>query len=113
MRRKQIRGVLYLENSLAPGAFSPGRIALLQHLASHAVISLENARLYAEVRQAEAALRRANEELEERVEERTRELKQAQAHLVETARMVGMAEVASNVLHEVGNTLTSLVVSTE
>jgi signal transduction histidine kinase len=47
-----------------------------------------------------------------RVEERTRELKQAQAQLLETARLVGMAEVASNVLHEVGNTLTSLVVST-
>jgi predicted ATPase/signal transduction histidine kinase/tRNA A-37 threonylcarbamoyl transferase component Bud32 len=113
LRRKQIHGVLYLENSLATGAFSPGRIALLQHLASHAVISLENARLYSEVQQAEAALRRANEELEERVEERTRELKQAQARLVETARMVGMAEVASSVLHEVGNTLNSLVVATE
>jgi signal transduction histidine kinase len=105
--------VLYLENSLTTGAFSPSRIALLQHLASHAVISLENARLYSEVQQAETALRRANEKLEERVDERTRELKKAQARLVETARMVGMAEVASNVLHEVGNTLNSLVVTTE
>jgi signal transduction histidine kinase len=111
-RNQQLRGMLYLENSLAPGAFSPGRITLLQHLASHAIISLENAQLYAEVRQAEAALRTANEDLEVRVEERTRELKQAQAHLLETARLVGMAEVASNVLHEVGNTLTSLMVST-
>ncbi|WP_224248534.1 trifunctional serine/threonine-protein kinase/ATP-binding protein/sensor histidine kinase [Hyalangium gracile] len=114
LRNKQtVHGLLYLENSLTTGAFSPGRIALLQHLASHAVISLENARLYAEVQQAEAALRRANEALEERVEERTRELKQAQAQLVETARLAGMAEVASNMLHEVGNTLTSLVVATE
>jgi predicted ATPase/signal transduction histidine kinase/tRNA A-37 threonylcarbamoyl transferase component Bud32 len=111
-RNQQLRGMMYLENSLAPGAFSPGRITLLQHLASHAIISLENAQLYAEVRQAEAALRTANEDLEVRVEERTRELKQAQAHLLETARLVGMAEVASNVLHEVGNTLTSLMVST-
>ncbi|MFL5344519.1 MAG: AAA family ATPase [Hyalangium sp.] len=113
LKRKQIHGVLYLENSLATGAFSPGRIALLQHLASHAVISLENAQLYSEVQQAETALRQANEELEARVEERTRELRQAQARLVETARLVGMAEVASNVLHEVGNTLNSLVVATE
>jgi signal transduction histidine kinase len=112
-RNQQLHGLLYLENSLASGAFRPGRITLLQHLASHAVISLENARLYSEVQQAELALRTANEELEARVEARTRELRQAQARLMETARMAGMGEVASNVLHEVGNTLTSLVVSTE
>jgi signal transduction histidine kinase len=74
---------------------------------------MENARLYAEVRQAEAALRTANEELEARVEERTRELQHTQARLVETARKVGMAEVASNVLHNVGNTLTSVVMETQ
>jgi signal transduction histidine kinase len=37
---------------------------------------------------------------------------QAQAQLVDTARMVGMAEVATNVLHDVGNALTSVVVDT-
>jgi signal transduction histidine kinase len=47
------------------------------------------------------------------VEERTRELKQAQTRLVDTARAVGMAEVASNVLHNVGNVLTSAVVNLE
>jgi predicted ATPase/signal transduction histidine kinase/tRNA A-37 threonylcarbamoyl transferase component Bud32 len=112
-RKERFYGVLYLENSLTTEAFRSGRITLLQHLASQATISIENARLYAEVRQAEVALRRANEGLELRVEERTHELRQAQAHLAETARMVGMAEVASNVLHDVGNTLTSLVVDTE
>ncbi|HEX5754053.1 MAG TPA: AAA family ATPase [Archangium sp.] len=113
MRQERVCGLLYLENALTTEAFKSGRITLLRHLASQAAISVENARLYTEVQQAEAALRRANEELEQRVEERTRELKQAQARLVETARSVGMAEVASNVLHDVGNTLTSIVVDTE
>jgi predicted ATPase/signal transduction histidine kinase len=113
LRKERLHGVLYLENALTPQAFRPGRITLLQHLATQAAISLENARLYGDVQQAESALRQANEQLERRVEERTRELKQAQASLVETARMVGMAEVAANVLHDVGNTLTSLVVDTE
>ncbi len=113
MRKEDFYGLLYLENSLTTDAFNPGRIALLQHLASQAAISLEIARLYADVRQAEAALRRANEELEIRVEERTRELRQAQAQLIETARGVGMAEIASNVLHDVGHTLTSIVADTE
>jgi predicted ATPase/signal transduction histidine kinase/tRNA A-37 threonylcarbamoyl transferase component Bud32 len=112
-RKEAFYGVLYLENALTSDAFNPSRITLLQHLSSQASISMENARLYSEVRQAEAALRRANEELESRVEERTRELKLAQASLVETARLVGKSEVASSVLHDVGNALTSLVVDSE
>ncbi|WP_224246035.1 trifunctional serine/threonine-protein kinase/ATP-binding protein/sensor histidine kinase [Hyalangium gracile] len=111
-RKEEFYGVLYLENSLTTQAFTPGRLALLGHIASQAAISIENARLYTEVQRAEAALRQANEELEQRVEERTRELTQAQAQLVDTARMVGMAEVATNVLHDVGNVLTSIVVDT-
>ncbi|WNG27395.1 AAA family ATPase [Cystobacter fuscus] len=113
LRQEQFSGVLYLENNLATNAFSPARLALLGHLASQAAISIENARLYADVQHARMELRRANEELEQRVEERTRELKQAQARLVDTAREVGMAEVASNVLHNVGNVLTSAVVNLE
>jgi signal transduction histidine kinase len=113
LRQEELYGVLYLENSLTTNAFTPARLALLGHIASQAVISMENARLYGEVQRAEAALRLANDELEQRVEERTRELKQAQARLVDTAREVGMAEVASNVIHNVGNVLTSAVINFE
>ncbi len=111
LRQEEFRGVLYLENSLATNAFTPTRISLLGHIASQAAISIENARLYTDVQRAESALRRANDELEKRVEERTRELRQAQAQLVETARSAGMAEVATNVLHNVGNVLTSAVIN--
>jgi predicted ATPase/signal transduction histidine kinase/tRNA A-37 threonylcarbamoyl transferase component Bud32 len=113
MRQERFSGALYLENNLVTNAFSPERLSLLSHLVSQAAISIENARLYADVQRAEAALRDANDELERRVEERTRELKEAQARLVSTAREVGMAEVASNVLHNVGNVLTSAVVNLE
>jgi signal transduction histidine kinase len=82
-------------------------------LAHRAALALEHARLYAERQRAEAALRLANEELERRVEERTRELKEAQTRLMDTAREVGMAEIASNVLHNVGNVLTSAVINVE
>ncbi|MBM7118482.1 trifunctional serine/threonine-protein kinase/ATP-binding protein/sensor histidine kinase [Archangium primigenium] len=111
LRREQFRGVLYLENTLATNAFTPARIGLLDHLASQAAISIENARLYADVQNAEAALRRANDDLEKRVEERTRELKQTQVRLVDAARAAGMAEIAANVLHNVGNVLTSAVIN--
>jgi predicted ATPase/signal transduction histidine kinase/tRNA A-37 threonylcarbamoyl transferase component Bud32 len=113
LRQERFSGALYLENNLAANAFSPARLALLGHIASQAAISIENARLYADVQRARVELREANDELEQRVEERTRELKQAQARLVDTARQVGMAEVASNVLHNVGNVLTSAVINLE
>ncbi|WP_224367803.1 trifunctional serine/threonine-protein kinase/ATP-binding protein/sensor histidine kinase [Hyalangium versicolor] len=113
LRQEEFRGVLYLENSLATNAFTPSRSALLGHIATQAAISLENARLYAEVQRAESALRRVNDELEKRVEERTRELKQAQTQLMETARSAGMAEVATSVLHNVGNVLTSAIINVQ
>ncbi len=113
MRLETFSGALYLENNLATHAFNPERLALLSHLASQAAISIENARLYEDVQKGKAALRQANDELEQRVEERTRALKEAQARLVDTAREVGMAEVASNVLHNVGNVLTSAVINVE
>lgn len=43
----------------------------------------------------------------------TRRLKQTQHNLIEAAHLAGMAEIASTVLHNVGNTLNSLNVSTE
>ncbi|WP_224249441.1 trifunctional serine/threonine-protein kinase/ATP-binding protein/sensor histidine kinase [Hyalangium gracile] len=111
VRQEELLGVLYLENRLHANAFTAARLSLLRPLASQAAISLENARLYSELQRTEGALRQANDELEQRVEERTRELKQAQARLMETARAAGMAEVAANVLHNVGNVLTSAVIN--
>jgi two-component system NtrC family sensor kinase len=65
-------------------------------------------RMAHEVQRREEALRQANEGLERRVEERTRELKHIHEQLVQTARRAGMAEVATNVLHNVGNVLNSV-----
>jgi two-component system NtrC family sensor kinase len=57
---------------------------------------------------ANEALLQAHEGLERRVRERTQELKDTQRRAVELARQAGMAELATNVLHNVGNVLNSL-----
>src|SRR5712671_4522003 len=51
-------GVLYLENNLASRVFTPARISVLELLASQAAISLENARLYDDLQEREARIRR-------------------------------------------------------
>jgi PAS domain S-box-containing protein len=56
VKQTKLIGVLYLENNLAPHVFTAGRMAVLDLLASQAAISLENARLYAELRRSEALL---------------------------------------------------------
>ncbi len=66
-----------------------------------------------EVQRREQALREANESLEQRVEERTRELKDVHQQLVQSARRAGMAEIATNVLHNVGNVLNSVYTSAQ
>ncbi|WNG29148.1 HAMP domain-containing protein [Cystobacter fuscus] len=66
-----------------------------------------------EVKRREEALRQANEGLEQRVEERTHELKDVHLQLVQTARRAGMAEIATNVLHNVGNVLNSVYTASQ
>jgi PAS domain S-box-containing protein len=56
--RGKLGGVLYLENSQATYAFTPDRIAVLDVLAPQAAISLEKARLYGELKEREARIRR-------------------------------------------------------
>jgi GAF domain-containing protein len=62
--QRELVGVLYLENNLAPRAFSPDRLAVLELLASQAVASLKNARLYVDLHHETSERRKAEEELE-------------------------------------------------
>jgi formate hydrogenlyase transcriptional activator len=56
VKQTKLVGVLYLENSLTPRAFTSDRVAVLELLASQAAISLENAGLYSGLQLSEAFL---------------------------------------------------------
>jgi PAS domain S-box-containing protein len=58
IKQTRLIGALYLENKLAPHVFTPTRIAVLKLLASQAAISLENTRLYRDLEEREAKIRR-------------------------------------------------------
>ena len=93
-RKGDVTGVLYLENTLVSGAFTPERLALLEVLSGQMAISLENARLYAH--------------LEEKVAERTRELSDAlanvsamQTQMVESEKLAALGGLVAGMAHEI------------
>ena len=58
IRQGALVGLLYLENALASHVFTPDRARLLELLGSQAAISLENSRLYGDLQEREAKVRR-------------------------------------------------------
>jgi PAS domain S-box-containing protein len=75
LKQARLVAVLYLENRLAAGAFTPGRTAVLEALAAAAAISLENSYLYRDLQEretllqvAENAARQSEKELRDMVE---------------------------------------------
>ncbi|HEC36312.1 MAG TPA: GAF domain-containing protein, partial [Anaerolineae bacterium] len=84
-------GLVELERRQGRQEFTSGEIRLAQSLANQAATAMQNARLYEEIR-------RFSEELEQRVEERTRELAQALQNLtVQRDRMETLYRIAAEV----------------
>ncbi len=54
--RGKLQGILYLENNLTTGAFTPERLEVLQLLSVQVAISLQNAQLYISLRENERKL---------------------------------------------------------
>ncbi len=69
MNQGDLTGIIYLENNLTAGAFSPDRLEIVKMISGQAAVSIEKARLY--------------ENMEMLVEERTRELSDANSRLKE------------------------------
>jgi signal transduction histidine kinase len=110
----RMTGVLYLENNLATGAFTKQRLKVLDLLSSQVAISIENARLYEGLKTATDELAEYSRTLEQKVEERTKELseeinirKKAEEAAEEANRI--KSNFLSTVSHELRTPLTSVL----
>ncbi|MEG4113491.1 MULTISPECIES: AAA family ATPase [unclassified Microcoleus] len=64
INQSQIISIVYLENNLTAGAFTPERVELLKVLSGQAAISIQNSKLYTEVRENESRLAQLNKAYE-------------------------------------------------
>jgi predicted ATPase/signal transduction histidine kinase/tRNA A-37 threonylcarbamoyl transferase component Bud32 len=124
-------GIIYLENNITTGAFTTERLEVLKILSSQIAISLKNAMLYGKLETATQNLKTANEQLEDynqtleqKVEERTLELKQknnllreqaiqleltlkelqaTQTQLIQTEKMSSLGQMVAGIAHEINN----------
>jgi predicted ATPase/signal transduction histidine kinase len=105
IKQASLMGVLYLENNLASHVFTPQRISVLKVLVSQASISLDHARLVAELTKEIAERKRAEEELRES----EASLREAQTELAHITRVTTMGELAASIAHEVNQPLAGIV----
>jgi diguanylate cyclase (GGDEF)-like protein len=68
LKQNQLIAILYLENNLTEGAFTRDRLEVLHLLCTQAAISLDNARIYHNLKQSEARETEKTEQLEKYVQ---------------------------------------------
>lgn len=95
-RQREFEGVIYIENNLAPGAFTEDRLEVMRLLAAQASISIENAQLYDSLESKVAARTQA-------LADTLEDLKSAQSKLVQSEKMAGLGTLVAGVAHEINN----------
>ncbi|NOQ62881.1 MAG: AAA family ATPase [Methyloprofundus sp.] len=92
-RKRELVGILYLENRLSSGVFTADKVHLIELLSLQMAISLENARLISEIGQL-------NDELEQRINDVTQKNREKDHLLIQQSKLATMGEMINNIAHQ-------------
>jgi signal transduction histidine kinase len=86
----EVVGAFFLDD-VEPGRYTEGDLELLVPLGEQLAVAIENTRLH--------------DDLEQKVEERTRDLKQTQAQLIQSGKLAAVGTLAAGMAHELNQPL--------
>lgn len=106
--KKPSMGILCVTDKEGGDSFTSEDLQLFAILAGYTAIAMANARLYHEIKNKEEEIARWNQDLEQRVVQRTAELKSTQEQLVQSEKMAAVGLLGAGVAHEFNNIIASM-----
>ncbi len=112
LHQGKLSGILYLENDLTTGAFTPDHVEVLRILSSQAAISIQNSRLYEQLedysRTLEQKVGARTQELKEKneqLETTLQKLKATQDKIIAQEKLASLGGLTAGIAHEIKNPL--------
>ena len=101
-------GFLLLAQKNSQFRFRPSDRELARILASQILVACQNATLHEAILKKNEEIAQWNQELEQRVDSRTKALQTAQKELAESEKMIALGRLSTGIAHEFNNMLTSM-----